>query len=246
MARETTGPSGLNEVLYRLGYTGARIQGVIDDLRETAASLGNDGPDAAAAAPRRDDAPRPETPREDGAAGGLGGPLGSLVATTAAGALLAQVLRPRRVNWPRAVLAGTIGTLMYDVETVVDARRLGRNFGTRAALRRLLLSADLRTQLGRLAAGIGMAGFYAGFLHGRLPGPPLLQGLLFGALESGTRRWGGSAALFGRLAPEIPIPAAYTRGIERGDETTPERIRRHLVFGLVVGLVYRGKGDGDG
>lgn len=229
MAKTMAERSGPRNWLYRLGYASGRIEDALRSVREAAAG----GTPAAPAADRAG---------ADAAAGEGSAPpepLRAFVATAALGTLAAQLLHPRRVNWPRAVLAGTIGTLMYDVETVAEARRLGRKFGTREALRRILMAGDLSTQAGRLAAGVGMAGFYAGFLHGRLPGPPLLQGLLYGALESGAHGWGGAAALLGRLSPEVHVPAAYARGIARGNETALERVRRHLVFGLVLGLVYR-------
>jgi hypothetical protein len=216
MAKATVEQSGLEGWLHRLGYASARIGEALQSARDERL-------------PRRK---REQT-------GSPGEQVGSLVTTTTAGALVAQLLRPRPVHWPRAILAGTIATLVYDAETIVESRLLGRKFSTRTAAQRPERETGLRVRLARYAAGIAMAGFYARYLYGRLPGPPLVQGLTYGLLEAGTHAYGGPVALLNRLAPDVPIPAAYTPTPVRSDEPLLQLLRRHLVFGIVLGMVYR-------
>jgi hypothetical protein len=229
MAKATVEQSGLEGWLHRLGYASARIGEALQSARDATS-------DAAERRAAARDERRPERKREQ--TGSPGEPVGSLVTTTAAGALVAQLLRPRPVHWPRAILAGTIATLVCDAETIVESRLLGRKFSTRTAARRAERETGLRVQLARYAAGIAMAGFYARYLYGRLPGPPLVQGLTYGILEAGTHAYGGPVALLNRLAPEVPIPA-YTPAPVRSDEPLLQLLRRHLVFGIVLGMVYR-------
>jgi hypothetical protein len=235
MARATAEAGGLEGWLYRMGYATARLENLLHHARESAL----DAADRVASIATDAD-PSEEFGQGDDA-DDLREQFGSLAATTAAGALVAQLVRPRSVNWPRAILAGTIGTLVYDAETVVESRFRQRKFGTSTAAPASDAYPGLSLQLTRYAAGIGMAGFYARYLYGRLPGSPLVQGLTFAMLESGTRAWGGPVALLQRFAPEVLVPSGYTRGIARDDETTFQRLRRHLLFGLVLGVVYRAK-----
>jgi hypothetical protein len=238
MAKWTAEQGGLEGWLYRLGYASARIGETLQDMREATSGAAAGASDSVEhlteeAGDRWDEA-EPSSLMEHA---------GSLAATTAVGALVAHLLRPNRVNWPRAVLAGTIGTLLYDAETVVRSRLQQRKFGTRSGSSRFPPLNEVRAQFGRYAAGIAMAGFYARFLYGRLPGPPVLQGAVYGLLESATRGWGGPIGLLNRLSPEIRIPSGYTHGIAHGTETALERARRHLLFGAALGLVYRNSDD---
>jgi hypothetical protein len=231
MARFSAEPSGIDRWLFRLGYASSRIGNIVQHVRNTASGVTDT---VRGAAGEMDDAwsDASEPTREQ---------VRALAATTAAGALLAQLFRPHSVNWPRAVLAGTIGTLMYDAETLVTERLSDRKFGTRAPARSTLLSGGARETALRYAAGIAMAGFYARYLYGRLPVPPLAQGVAYGLLESGTRGWGGAVALLNRLSPEIGIPTAYTQGLGRPGDDPLRAIRGHLAFGIALGVIYRGK-----
>jgi hypothetical protein len=240
MAKWTAEQGGLEGWLYRLGYASARIGDVLQSARDAASGAADRASDAAGDLVDEVDDRWHDDDEEPGS---LREHAGSLAATTAVGALVAYLLRPHKVNWPRAILAGTIGTLLYDAETVVESRLRQRKFGTRPGAGGFPPLGDIRAHLGRYAAGIGMAGFYAQFLYGRLPGPPVVQGAVYGLLESATRGWGGPVALLNRLSPEIPVPSGYTHGIAHGTETAFERARRHLLFGAALGLVYRNDSD---
>lgn len=244
MSRSTAEPTGLDGLLYRVAYASARI-----GVRASAAGevRTEREPAAGRAAGRRRQVHRADDPEPPAdavpLAAALHEQLAPVLAATAVGSLLGQLLEPRRVHWPRAIVAGTIGTLVYDAETLVDAMRRRRKFGTTAPVWRVLFRGGARAQLGRYAAGVGMAGFYGRFLHGKLPGPGPLQGMAYGLVEAVTRGAGGPVALLERLAPELSVPAAYTRGIAHPDETAAQRLRRHLLFGVVVGVVYQALDD---
>jgi hypothetical protein len=231
MARFSAERSGIEGLLFRVGYASGRIGEVVRSVRETASTATATARDAAGEV---DDAwsDAAEPTREQ---------LRALAATTAVGALLAKLLRPRSVNWPRAVLAGTIGTMLYDAETLVADRLRERKFGTRAALEASLLQGGVREAALRYAAGIAMASFYARYLYGRIPAPPLVQGVAYGLLESGTRGWGGAVSLLNQLSPQIRIPTGYTQGLGRSGESVLRAVRGHLAFGIALGVIYRGR-----
>jgi hypothetical protein len=231
MADSTSGYGPGGTWVDRAAHLTARVRTLLEPERDG-------DPADAPLPPRRRDAP------VSGKRGEGAGQLKALAGTAASAALAAQLIRPRSVHWPRAVLAGTIATLAYDAETVVETVRGQRKFGTSSRVPPRLGFEDPRAHLGRLAAGIGMAGFYAAFVHGRLPGPGLVHGMLYGAAEAVTRGWGGPAALLARLLPDARIPVASGDGLAREGESAGERMRRHLVFGAVVAVVYAG-GDRD-
>lgn len=232
MAREAGERSRLERWLHRLGYASAWIEDMLAAAREAAQEHAHQ---AAELVGKWTDELGDEIEEHD-----LEASAGSTAATAAAGMIAAQLLRPRPVNWPRAVLAGTIGTLLYDAETIVESRLAARKFGTTPAGRSAEWDDALPGIVARYAAGIGMASFYARYLYGRLPGPPLVQGLTFGALESAARGWGGALTLLSRLSPEVRLPSGYT-AIARGTETPLQALRRHLAFGIGLGMVYRDK-----
>jgi len=226
-------PNGFEGLLYRLGYASARARSALREVQEAGAGAAQRPSERSN---RFADEPADAWDDDDGA---NSHPVAAMAAATAVGALLTQVLHPRSVNWPRAVLAGTIGTLLYDAETVVESRLRKRKFGTSRSAREALMQGGLRGQAGRYAAAIGMAGFYGQFFYGRLPGPRVLHGMLYGLAEGSTRGWGGPIALLNRVSPQIRIPSGYTHGIAHGTETTVERLGRHLLFGLALGIIYK-------
>jgi hypothetical protein len=236
MARAAGEHSGLERWLFQLGYASERVHQALQGVREAAAGIA----DRAAATTEELESELEGAWGED-AIEDVKQEVGSLAATTALGVIAAQLLKPRPVNWPRAIVAGTIGTLVYDAETLVEARLRGRKFGTRTHSRPAAADESIATLLARYAAGIGMAAFYARYLYGRLPGPPLVQGVTYGVLESTTRAWGGAMSLLNRLSPEIRLPTGYTSGLARGSESPLEALGRHAAFGAALGLVYRRK-----
>jgi len=225
MTRSVPDPVRILDRLVRAGIVLAQFRGLADA-------------GSAADPDHRPLPPRDGTPTSEVGADGGDDALAGLLGGAATSALIAQIVRPRRVHWPRVVLAGVLGTLAYDAETVVRGVRAERKFGTRSATASGVLRALTRVEGARLAAGVGMAGFYAAFVHRRLPGPVVAHGLVYGAAEALTRGWGGPAALLARVAPGVRVPAAAGRGLARSEDGPIERFTRHLAFGATLAVVY--------
>ncbi len=233
MEDSRNGRTGLERWLHRVGYASEWMRQAAHMVREFATeAMPEAEPAGAGAVEDFEDDEQPTAPAD----------LVSVASTTAAGLLTAQLLRPREVNWPRAVLAGVIGTLLYDAGAMLDSRLAGRKIDTRRPLRAALAEdPDLEAVLewgAHYAAGIGLASFYARYLYGRLPGRPLTQGLTFGALEAATLTWGGALHLLNRISPEIRLPPAYV-GLSQEKVAPWQNLIRHLAFGAAVGLIYR-------
>ena len=139
----------------------------------------------------------------------------------------------------RAVLAGLAGSAAYLAEQYVDLKllrypgddlKLLGMIGTRRAP--LWQLAGLATHF---ANGTALAVVYALVLRDRLPGSPLMRGLLLGQLEN--------AALW----PIVPLvidryhPAIRAGALPRLN--TPvyaaQAALRHVAYGAVLGVVYR-------
>jgi hypothetical protein len=164
------------------------------------------------------------------------GHAGELVAGAAGAWLVARVLRPGPVSWTRVVIAGIAATFLADLaaRTLDDGRGgkgasdpAGRPAGDAAG-------DDPETLLRRYGAGIALSAGYASLLYPRLPGPPLLRGLAFGALEVAASPRGGLV----RLAAETPGLRFPLQGlaVPPDDDAGP---LAHLAFGLGLGLFYR-------
>jgi hypothetical protein len=151
---------------------------------------------------------------------------------TAAGAawLASRVLRPRGVSWPRVVIAGVAATFLADLlGRALDPDRPAGD-GTS------VLDADPEVLVRRYAAGIAMAAGYAALLYPRLPGPPLLRGLAYGALDMAAAPRGGLAGLVAET-PALRFPLQELVFPE--DEPAPTGPIAPLAFGLALGLFYR-------
>jgi hypothetical protein len=151
------------------------------------------------------------------------------VMTTAAVAWLAgRVLRPRPVRWTRVVLAGVAATVIADV--------VARTLDARSAPPRPLFDDDPEMMLRRFGGGIAMAAGYAALVYPRLPGPPLLRGLAFGALEVAAAPRGGLA----RMAAETPTLRFPLQNLALPlDEDELATPLSRLAFGLGLGLFYQ-------
>ncbi len=151
---------------------------------------------------------------------------GIALGTLAAGWLLSRLIRPRPVNWPRAVLAGVAGTALAELADSLSHRDAERPipFPPRAE------------DLPRYAAGVATAAAYGAQIYPRLPGSPLTRGLIFGTVEAMVADSGGALGLLQRVAPQLRLPlgslAEYAS--ERGPAAS-------LAFGLGLGL-YSAKG----
>jgi hypothetical protein len=143
-----------------------------------------------------------------------------------AGWVLSRVFRPRPVSWPRVVLAGVAATLVADL--------VGR-FGEDApAPGREPYAEDPEELFGRFGAGIAMAAGYASILYPRLPGPPFLRGLAFGAMEVAAAPRGGLVGVASG-APGIRFPL-QALALPMDEDAGP---LSHLAFGVGLGLLYR-------
>ena len=87
-----------------------------------------------------------------------------------------------------------------------------------------------------LLSGAGRGLLYAALVEPRVPGPPALQGSVYGALEYALTPWGGLEELAGTAAPhrKVPILSVLLRG--RGEE---EALLEHLAFGLALAILYQ-------
>jgi len=105
---------------------------------------------------------------------------------------------------------------------------------------RLPIVADAAALLAHLSIGVSWAVFYAFFFWGRLRLPPALQGLIFAALPA-------TLAIF-VVYPELTLMRAHadvvtlTWGSFFAPLTLPTVVSllvAHLLFGLIVGAIYR-------
>lgn len=169
----------------------------------------------------------------------------ALLASTAGAWMAGRLLRPEEVRWSRAILAGIVGTLLYDAEMLLDQRVLGRKFDTIGPLGEALTDdPNLQRWAGwaaHYAAGIGLAVVYARYLHHRLPGPLPVRGAAFGVLDATTLAWGGLLPVLSRVVPDVPIPPGYS-GLAHAPTITAQSLLRHTAYGVGVAVAY-GRGD---
>ncbi|MGW8265170.1 MAG: hypothetical protein ACWGSQ_02315 [Longimicrobiales bacterium] len=86
-----------------------------------------------------------------------------------------------------------------------------------------------------LLSGAGRGLLYAAIVEPRVPGPSILQGTTYGALEYALTPWGGLEGLAGQAAPHRKIPVLSVLLQNRGEE---EQFLEHLAFGIALALLY--------
>jgi hypothetical protein len=86
-----------------------------------------------------------------------------------------------------------------------------------------------------LLSGAGRGLLYAAIIEPRVPGPPILQGTTYGALEYALSPWGGLEELAGSAAPHRKVPVLSVLLKNRGEE---EQFLEHLAFGVALALLY--------
>lgn len=145
--------------------------------------------------------------------------------TTGVALLASRLLRPKPIRWPRVILAGAAGSLLADMVGRMQDDAPGPE---------LSYAANPAELLGRVSAGIAIAAGYASILYPRLPGSPLLRGLVFGVLEIAAAPRGGLVRLAGQ-APGLRFPL-QTLALPVDEDASPGA---HLAFGLALGLLYR-------
>jgi hypothetical protein len=144
---------------------------------------------------------------------------------------------PPQVNFPSAVFAGSVASAVYAGEMYLDIALTGNPLDDvqllEGALRGRKARVPILGMLVHLLNGSALAVVYA-LVKPLLPGPNWLKGTLFGAL------------FLVAVWPLTPLLDRIHPLIQRGDLprfNTPvalgQNIVRHLVFGLVLGLLYR-------
>src|SRR6476646_9129872 len=144
---------------------------------------------------------------------------------------------PSRINLPSAMFAGAAASAVYAGEMYLDIALTGNPLDDvqllEGALRGHKARIPILGMLVHLLNGSALAVVYA-LVKPLLPGPNWLKGTLFGAL------------FLVAVWPLTPLLDRIHPLIRRGDLprfNTPvalgQNIVRHLVFGLVLGLLYR-------
>ena len=143
----------------------------------------------------------------------------------------------------RAALAGVIATAAYSLAMEGDMSITGNRFsdvrfiqglmGSRATHQKKYLALSW---LIHFLNGIALAEVYAAILQRFLPGPNWLKGTIFGEVFI-IAAW-----------PLTPLADAYHPLIQNGElpklfnrTSFLQNVGRHLVFGIILGLLYHGK-----
>lgn len=106
---------------------------------------------------------------------------------------------------------------------------------TRGELEAPEIDADLGEAV---LSGVGRGLLYGAVLEPRLPGPPVVRGAVFGAVEYALSPWGGLSRILGSASPHRKLPVVSDLLEPGGHED--DRFADHLVFGLAVALLYGG------
>jgi hypothetical protein len=144
---------------------------------------------------------------------------------------------PSRINIPSAVFAGAAASAAYAGEMYLDIALTGNPLDDlqllEGALRRRKARVPVLGMLVHLLNGSALGIVYA-VVRPLLPGPNWLKGTLFGLLFV-LGVW--------RLTPLLDRIHPLIRRGELPRFNTPvafgQNIARHLIFGLVLGLLYR-------
>lgn len=145
---------------------------------------------------------------------------------------------PRGFDPTRAALAGAVASAAYAAEMYVDMAVTGSQFDDvqllEGAIRGKRARAPLLGMALHLLNGAALGEVYAAVAAPRLPGPAWLKGVTFGAL------------FLLAVWPSVPLVDKYHPLIKRGELPTLNRrvafgqnVARHLVFGVVLALLYQ-------
>lgn len=155
-------------------------------------------------------------------------------------------LRSRGWRPGQAAVAGLGATAAYSVAMETDKYLTGNRFDDVEFIQGMLNKRRAETKGASLAAwtlhflnGVMLAEVYAAFGRRLLAGPAWLRGTLFG----------GAFILL--VWPLTPLADRYHPLVKSGQlprlanwTSFWQNLLRHLVFGLVLGLLYRGRTDG--
>ena len=176
--------------------------------------------------------PRPEA-AEDHALGPLAEKALGLAAVASGGALVTAALR----LWPARYRPSVMG--------LVKAGAAGAGAAVaRMALGKLLGEAPGSTEssdpLAPVLSGVARGMIYASVVDPRLPGPVLVRGATFGALEYAAEPWGGLEGLLEHMPPHRRIPFLSSLLDARTDDPS---LAGQIFFGMVLASLY-GRGTG--
>lgn len=93
-----------------------------------------------------------------------------------------------------------------------------------------------RTTADRLLAGAGQGLLYGAAVEPRVPGPPLLKGVLYGSVEYAVDAAGGLSRLLGAHAPHRHVP--FLGDLLEGAEPHERLYLEHVIFGVTLATLY--------
>jgi len=154
---------------------------------------------------------------------GLSSSIAMTLGTVGAGWALGKIMKPRPINWPRAILAGLAATALSDLAQILTAPEVSGEEG--------LEFPPTPEDLPRYATGIATAAAYGAQIYPRLPGSPMTRGLIYGAVDASLSEEGGVLGLLERVVPQVELPL-------RSLALSPGRRTRlaSIAFGLGLGL----------
>ncbi len=217
---ETTQP-----LWYQLGFALERARG--EPTRDRLQDLGRKL-SAFRTRDQTDEVPRP-VEDADGPTGSdaEGGDVWGGLAATAGGALVAAVLR----SWPPRSEPGPAG--------VVRAAAAGAASSVLVEFGRRVLEGDAprdpENLPDRLLSGAARGLIYGAVAEPRLPGPPILRGLVWGGAEFVASPLGGLPRFLGRHTPYGRLPVVK-KVLAPGGEQDGDLLE-HLVFGIALALL---------
>ena len=142
----------------------------------------------------------------------------------------------------KAALAGTLATIAYSIAMEGDKLLIGNRFSDVRFIEGIVAGRKREKRFWLLAwllhflNGIALAEVYAAFFKHLLPGPNWLKGTLFSEIFI-TGAWGLT-----------PLADKYHPLIKDGEmpqlanwKAFYQNLLRHLVFGLILGIIYRDK-----
>lgn len=214
-------------VWYQMGYALERARGHVPGAGSLAGARPEKPTEAAAPAPAEDAAPPSTKSSGTTSLTPLVEKALALAAVAGGGAMVTAALRawrPRHRPGPiRLVRAGAAGA------GAAVVRMLFRHV---TGLDRPGEDPDpLRPILAGTARGL----VYASVVEPRLPGPPVLRGATYGALEFAAAPWGGLEGLLDTIPPHRRVPFLAALLDARDDDPS---LSGHLLFGVVLASLY--------
>lgn len=228
----------LGDIFYSVGSLAGTAIATVEHRMDPGSGNGTesygDGPESV---PERAPTSADVGPGSDGTGGAGSTGDGELFVDAVIGSvtawLVAKLLRPRSVSWPRVVVGGIGATLLSDL--------VGRALEPPSEERDEAYSDDPDALLVRFGAGLAMAAGYAALLYPRLPGSPLTRGLIFGGMELAAAPHGGLV----RVATDTPGLKFPLKDLAVPIDEDAGPLAR-VAFGVGLGLLYRPDfGDDD-